>query len=111
MPRFGIGWPIWLMILLALSIIAVVLRGEIGDEISSWKRFSKRDVVKLLQGGLAPSRVAAQARQHGVRFELTPETERELRKAGADGALLDTLGELAAARMAGLHNDYGERIR
>jgi hypothetical protein len=61
----------------------------------STKPFSKADVVTLLKGDVPVKRVEALARQRGIDFPLTPETESELRQAGANDSLLAVLEEMA----------------
>jgi hypothetical protein len=46
------------------------------------------EVQTALQNGLSKAKVAALATQYGVDFELTDETEKRLRDAGADSSLL-----------------------
>jgi len=58
---------------------------------------SKEDVLKLLSGNVSPKRVEALARERGIDFQLTPETESELRQAGATDVLLSALREIAPA--------------
>ena len=59
------------------------------------KPLSKDDVVNLLKGDVPAKRVEYLARQHGIDFQITPDTESELRTAGATGPLLAVLRELA----------------
>jgi formylglycine-generating enzyme required for sulfatase activity len=58
-------------------------------------RLSKEDVLKLLNGQVSPRRVGQRAREQGIDFQVTPEVERELRRAGATDELIATLRELA----------------
>jgi hypothetical protein len=55
------------------------------------KPFSKDDVVKLLTGNVPVKRVEALVHERGIDFQITPETEAELRKAGANDPLLVAL--------------------
>ncbi len=59
------------------------------------KPYSKEEIVKLLKGDVSPTRVAVLSRERGIDFEISPETESELRRAGATDALLQTLRESA----------------
>jgi hypothetical protein len=59
------------------------------------KPYSKEAIVGLLKGEVSPKRVAVLARQRGIDFQITPEVESELRRAGATDSLLATLRELA----------------
>ena len=59
------------------------------------KPLSEVDIVRLLKGQVSPMRVETLARRRGISFELTRQTESELRQAGATDSLLETLRELA----------------
>ncbi|MGH9602767.1 MAG: PEGA domain-containing protein [Terriglobales bacterium] len=50
--------------------------------------FSVQDIVALLQGEVAPARVAALVAERGVDFALTDSLERQIRAAGGDAELL-----------------------
>lgn len=58
------------------------------------KPLTEADVVYLLKNDVPPTRVAELAKKKGIDFELTPETEKELRQAGANAALISALGKL-----------------
>ncbi len=58
------------------------------------KALQKEEVVKLLKSYVPPSRIVELGRQYGISFELTPETESELREAGASEDLLKDLRQL-----------------
>jgi hypothetical protein len=58
-------------------------------------RYSEDDIVQALKADVPPNRIAVLARQHGISFPLTPETESRLRAAGATGQLLEALRPLA----------------
>ena len=49
----------------------------------------------LLKAGVSSRRIATLARQRGIGFKLTPEVENQLRRAGADVFILETLRELS----------------
>jgi eukaryotic-like serine/threonine-protein kinase len=57
--------------------------------------FSETDVLTLLKGGVMPRRVDDLAHEYGINFPITSEVEADLREAGADDDLLNTLRELA----------------
>ncbi len=61
----------------------------------SRKPLSKEEVIDLLKGYVSPKRVSDLARERGIDFAVTPDVERELRRAGANDALLATLREVA----------------
>jgi hypothetical protein len=54
------------------------------------------EIVRLLQGGVAPQRVEDLAHDRGLSFDVTPAVERDLRDAGATDSLLQTLRQLAS---------------
>lgn len=61
---------------------------------NSPKPFSKDDLVKLLKGNVPPKRVGELAQERGIDFAVTVSTEADLRRAGADDALLASLHSL-----------------
>jgi len=58
--------------------------------------FKLQEVTFALREGVEPKRVATLARQRGVGFDLTKETENQLHSAGADAALINELRHLRA---------------
>jgi tetratricopeptide (TPR) repeat protein len=58
--------------------------------------FNLQEVTFALREGVEPKRVAALARGRGVAFDVTQETEGQLRSAGADNFLLNELRSLRA---------------
>lgn len=58
--------------------------------------FRLQEVTFALREGVEPKRVAALARERGVSFDLTKETESQLRTAGADNFLVSELQSLRA---------------
>jgi hypothetical protein len=78
---------------LALAVVAAVA-GHAHAQPST-KPLSKDDVVQLLKGNVPVKRVETLARQRGIDFPMTPETESELRQAGANESLLAVLEGLA----------------
>jgi len=52
-------------------------------------------VIDLLKGGVPPDRVVSLAREFGIAFQVTPAVERDLRAAGANDQLVQTLREIA----------------
>ena len=85
-----------------LSLIALVL--GVGLSVANVRAqtaqqpYSKEKIVELLKGEVSPKRVAELARKRGIDFQITPEEERELRRARADDPLLTTLRQLAPKR-------------
>lgn len=66
----------------------------------SHKPLSKKDVIELLEGEVAPARVADVARKEGITFQMTPDTEKELLNAGGNDDLLKVLRQLAPKQSA-----------
>jgi len=60
------------------------------------RSFSLQEVTFALREGVEPKRVAALARERGVAFDLTRETENQLRNVGADNLLLAELKTIRA---------------
>lgn len=79
---------------IVMSLLAVLVFASIAAAQKAKKPLSKDDVVGLLEGDVEPARVADVARSEGVKFEMTPATEKELRDAGADDNLINVLREL-----------------
>jgi tetratricopeptide (TPR) repeat protein len=67
--------------------------------------FQLQEVTFALREGVEPKRVAALARSRGITFDLTKETESQLRTAGADNFLLSELRSLRAESAKGKVND------
>jgi len=61
----------------------------------SRKPLSRSDVVYLLGGQVAPTRVETTVRERGIDFQVTPDVEKELRKFGATDEIVQALRELA----------------
>lgn len=55
------------------------------------KSFTLADIMFALKERVAPKRVAALVQERGVKFNLTGENEKELRKAGADDELIEEI--------------------
>ena len=58
--------------------------------------FTLQDISFALRERVEPKRVAALVRERGVAFDLTAESESQLRKAGADDFLLDEIRKIRA---------------
>ena len=58
--------------------------------------FTLQDISFALRERVEPKRVAALVRERGVAFDLTAESESQLRKAGADDFLLDEIKKIRA---------------
>ena len=58
--------------------------------------FTLQDISFALRERIEPKRVAALVRERGVAFDLTAESESQLRKAGADDFLLDEIKKIRA---------------
>ncbi|HUK42592.1 MAG TPA: hypothetical protein VLX11_16170 [Candidatus Acidoferrales bacterium] len=58
--------------------------------------FTLQDVLYALREGIDPKRVAALARERGVAFDLTKDSENQLRNGGADSSLVDEIRKIRA---------------
>lgn len=58
------------------------------------KPWTKDQIIRMLKGDMSPKRVETLARERGIDFQITSETETELRTAGATDSLMTTLREL-----------------
>jgi hypothetical protein len=77
-------------LVLAMGFCAVNVRAQAAGQ-----PCSKADIIGMLKGGMPPQRVATLARQVGIDFQVTPEVESELRRAGATAELLAALRAIA----------------
>jgi hypothetical protein len=73
------------------------------------KAFSLQEVTYALREGVEPKRVATLARERGVAFDLTKETESQLQTVGADNLLLTELRSIRA--QSAKQNPTGETQR
>src|ERR1017187_10512015 len=87
LPRLGMAA---VTCLLCASMVLISAQTQ-----PSPKPFTKDEVVKLLTGSVPVTRVEALVRKRGIDFQITPETELDLRKAGATDPLLTALRDLA----------------
>jgi hypothetical protein len=79
--------------LVVLSFLAFTVESSAAPR----RPLAKSEVLDLLQGGVTPARIADLVSQYGIAFQLTRETEKQLREAGADEALLKALRQSAAS--------------
>jgi hypothetical protein len=78
--------------LVVLSFVAFTVEGGAAPR----RPLAKSEVIDLLRSGVTPARIADLVGQYGIAFQLTRETEKQLREAGADEALLKALRQSAA---------------
>lgn len=79
----------------ALTLLRV--KGPPGQ---SDKSFALADILYALRERVAPKRIAVLIKERGTNFNLTGESERELRKAGADDELIEQIHTSAKNRRA-----------
>lgn len=78
----------------ALILCAAVLTLKLQAQ-APQKPWTKDQIIRMLKGDVSPKRVETLARERGIDFQITSETETELRTAGATDSLLATLREIA----------------
>lgn len=79
----------------AALILALSLLPQSSQAQASKKPLTKNEVIGFLESGVESKWIEDQARQYGISFEMTRETEKQLREAGATEELLRTLRRLA----------------
>jgi hypothetical protein len=82
-------------LLLAVAILSSAILCLNSAAQAPQKPWTKDQVIRMLKGDMPPKRVETLARERGIDFEMTSQTEGELRQAGADASLLSALRELA----------------
>ena len=75
------------------------------------KAFSLQEVTYALREGVEPKRVATLARERGVAFDLTKETESQLQTVGADHLLLGELRNIRAQSAKQNQTSESQRTR
>ena len=83
---------------MARLYFALTLLREKSPPGQSDKSFALADILYALRERVAPKRVAALIKERGANFSLTGESERELRKAGADDELIEQIRSSAKNR-------------
>jgi tetratricopeptide (TPR) repeat protein len=78
---------------------------------ASTNAFTLQEVTYALREGVEPRRVAALARERGVAFDLTKETESQLRGTGADTYLVNELRNLRALSLKQYKASDNQRIQ
>jgi hypothetical protein len=71
-----------------------------GQPVPSGPPLSKNEIVTMLQGGIASSRVEQFVEARGVTFALTPEITGEIKAAGGDRSLIGAITEKGPAQAA-----------
>lgn len=82
----------WRSVAVALALAALIWTPA---ALAQKAKLSETDVVKLLRGDVPPNRVATIAKNRGIAFQVTSDTERLLREAGANDNLVAALKQLA----------------
>jgi len=93
---FAVGKPLLRLIVLTSAVLisfALLAPSTLGQK--QREALSEKELIDLLKAGVKPSRVEVLARQYGVSFEMTPQTESHLRQAKVPDTLLKPLRELA----------------
>lgn len=94
----------------AALVLGMLLASPAAFAQKGGSKLSLEDVVKLLKGFVSPDRVAVIAKNRGVNFRVTDDTEKLLREAGANDNLVSTLKDLApkpTAPVLAIHSTPG----
>jgi hypothetical protein len=75
-------------------------RPNSGPPVPPGPPLSKNEIVTMLQGGIASSRVEQFVEVRGVTFSVTPEVTSEIKAAGGDRSLLGAITEKSTAQAA-----------
>jgi hypothetical protein len=84
----------------AIGFLSLVMLVPYAGAQAPRKPLTQRDVITLLRRGVSPNRVEELAHERGIDFELTPETETQIRKAGGTDELLNVLRGLAPKQIS-----------
>ena len=92
----------WLFMLLVAGLMMVIALSPSASLAAFQRRtlppsqgyLTENDVARLLRAHVAPAEVGARARRQGIDFVLTASVQQELKSAGADNALLQTLRQI-----------------
>src|SRR5207253_2492629 len=71
-----------------------------GAPVPSGPPLSKSEIVTMLQGGIASSRVEQFVEVRGVNFAVTPQITAEIKSAGGDRSLLGAITEKSTGQTA-----------
>lgn len=66
---------------------------------------SKSEIVTMLQGGIAPTRVEQFVERRGVNFQVTPDIAREITRAGGNRSLIGAITEKSTTAAASNGDD------
>lgn len=92
----------WLFMLVVAGLIIETVPSALAAPEASQRRqppasqrdLNETDVASLLRAHVAPAEVGARARRQGIDFVLTAPVQQELKSAGADSELLQTLRQI-----------------
>ncbi len=90
LPRGKFQRRILPLLALVLGLCAVDVRAQTAEP-----PYTKAAIIYMLKNYVPPHHLAELARQRGINFQITPQVESELRRAGATPELLATLREIA----------------
>ena len=76
--------------------LAVLLAASLLLAQEPARPLTESELIRLLEAGVTPARVATLVNERRVSFEMSPEVEQRLRQAGADDALIAALARAAA---------------
>jgi hypothetical protein len=77
-----------------VMLVSMALCPMVGQEQTKATPLTEANIIDLLRNYVAHLRVGELARKRGIDFTVGPNDERQLRQAGADATLIETLKEL-----------------
>jgi tetratricopeptide (TPR) repeat protein len=84
---------------IARLYLGLVLLRVKGPPLKTDNSFALKDILYALSEKVSAKRLSALVKERGVNFDLTPEVDKELRKAGADNGLLEQIRVAARERI------------
>ena len=84
---------------IARLYLGLVLLRVKGPPPKADNSFALKDILYALSEKVSAKRLSALVKERGVNFDLTPEVDKELRKAGADNELLEQIRVVARERI------------
>jgi hypothetical protein len=94
---------------LSAAILALLMMPALRTSAApQGKPLTEQEVLELVQGGVAGSRVSAIVDDRGIDFDFTPEVEQRIRRAGGTDDVVEAIGRAAQRRAESQRPRTGE---